>query len=244
MATGTGDGGLTPARAGPSWRTLIFIVLGNLIPVAGVIFLGWNATQILILYWCENVVIGALTLPRILSAQVVLPTPPPERGTIQIPLNTTLGKGCMGCFFVVHYGIFCLVHGVFAVAMVAGFMGGERGWAGGIGSVWPETFGDGDFRLALLILVFVQLVIFVREWWLSGLWKRSDPGTEMFRPYGRIIVMHLTVLFGAGALTAIGAPASAVLTLCLVKTVIEIAAEFPRKTKSGETADSGHDYEV
>ena len=62
---------IAPMRTLLSGRPLILlgIVIGNLIPVGGVLFLGWDAVQILILYWVENLVIGALTLPRILAAR-------------------------------------------------------------------------------------------------------------------------------------------------------------------------------
>ncbi|RZJ03392.1 MAG: hypothetical protein EON89_11775 [Brevundimonas sp.] len=231
---------MNPEPTRPSWRTIALIVVGNLIPVVGVLAFGWNATQILILYWCENVVIGLMTLPRILTAQVVVRYP--DRPG-QIQLDNAIGKAFLGGFFVVHYGIFCLVHGVFAVLLVSGAMGGT---ADSLTGVWSQTFGESGFRWALLGIVLVHAVIFVREWVIGAGYRRSDPGTEMFRPYGRIIVMHLTVLLGAWGLAAVGAPAAAVLTLCLVKTVIEIGAAYPRKAKAGEASsdDDRHDYEV
>ena len=49
--------------------TLFFalLVLLNLIPVAGVAFLGWDAGYILLLYWAENLVMGGIALIRILK---------------------------------------------------------------------------------------------------------------------------------------------------------------------------------
>lgn len=231
---------MNPEPSRPSWRTIALIIIGNLIPVVGVLAFGWNATQILILYWCENVVIGAMTLPRILTAQKLVKYP--DRPG-QIRLDNAVGKGLLGCFFIVHYGIFCLVHGVFAVLLVSGAM---NGMMENVGAVWPQTLGDSGFRWALLGVVLIHAVMFARDWLIGTGYRRSDPGTEMMRPYNRIIVMHLTVLFGAWALAAVGAPAAAVLTLCLVKTVIEIGAEFPKKKKPGDkpSDDEPYQYEV
>ncbi|MBJ7485431.1 DUF6498-containing protein [Brevundimonas sp.] len=207
----------TPGRARLSWRSAAFVVLGNLIPILGVVFLGWNAVQILLLYWCETVIIGVFTLPRILSAQAVLPTTPSEPGSggYQIPLDTLKGRSLLAIFFVVHYGIFCLAHAFFATGMLTGF---DPGWR----DLWRETLTNRDVLIAVAGIAAIQIVLQVKDWWLSGLWRRSDPGTEMMRPYGRVLVMHMTVILGFWMVGGMGAPVGAVFTLCLVKAVAEI----------------------
>ena len=37
----------------------------DLLPVFGVIAWGWNAVPLVMLYWMENIVAGAMTIPRI-----------------------------------------------------------------------------------------------------------------------------------------------------------------------------------
>ena len=68
----------------------------------------------------------------------------------------------------------------------------------------------------------LQVVILIREWWSTGLWRRSSPMMEMFRPYGRIVVLHVTVLAAAWCLSETSAPAAAVLLLCIMKAVVEL----------------------
>ena len=46
----------------------------------------------------------------------------------------------------------------------------------------------------------------------------------MFRPYGRVFVLHITVLLGAFGLHAIGAPTWTILLLCVGKMVLELGA--------------------
>ncbi|WP_262422837.1 DUF6498-containing protein [Brevundimonas denitrificans] len=75
----------------------------------------------------------------------------------------------------------------------------------------------------MLGVMGLQVVILIREWWSSGLWRRSTPGMEMFRPYGRIVVLHVTVLAAAWWLSGTAAPMGAVLILCLMKAVVELA---------------------
>lgn len=191
--------------SGPSW-TFGLIVLLNLIPVGGVLWLGWSAGQILMLYWVENIIVGALSLCRILTAQGRLSV----NGDVKQdrPLPT-------GCFFIVHYGLFTLVHGVFALVL-AGRMLGDAGL------LWREVFADPTFHWAVLAAAALQMGSMIRDWWLSGLWRRSSPFMEMFRPYGRVAVLHVTVLGGAWALDAMQAPVGAVLLLCLAKAALEL----------------------
>lgn len=173
-------------------------VIGNLIPAAGVAFLGWNASQILILYWIENVVLGLLTIPRIVAA---------GRGRPE-------GIG-LALFFVVHYGLFCLGHLIFLVILIAGLV------SGGEDLVADADDGRG-FLLAILAVAVLHLVSQVREWWIPKRWREAAPGSEMFKPYGRIFVLHLTVLLGAWLILGTGAPAATILLLCLLKLALEL----------------------
>jgi len=44
----------------------------------------------------------------------------------------------------------------------------------------------------------------------------------MFAPYGRLLILHLTILFGAFVSLAIGSPVGAIVVLVLVKTAIDL----------------------
>ena len=188
------------------WARLGLILLLNLIPVGGVLWLGWDAGQILMLYWIENVIIGVTSLIRILTAR--------ERPAT-VPGSMSTGRVGVGCFFVVHYGVFTLVHGVFTMVLAARLLGGS-------GDLWTRVFANPVFHGAVLAAAVLQVVILIREWWSSGLWRRSSPMVEMFRPYGRIVVLHVTVLAAAWWLSETSAPAAAVLILCLMKAVVEL----------------------
>lgn len=189
--------------SGPGWA-LALILGGNLIPVFGVAFLGWDAAQILLLYWAENVVVGILTLPRILAA---------EGGR----KDQDGSPAATGCFFSVHYGVFCIGHLVFALGMANDFARVD-----GQGGVWSRTFGDGGFWLAILAIALLHLIGQVRDWWMKRAWREASPMMEMFRPYGRIVVLHITVLLGAWLMLALKAPAWTVLLLCLGKALLEV----------------------
>ena len=195
--------------SGARW-TFTAVLIGNLIPVAGVLFLGWDAAQILILYWIENVILGLLTLPRILAARR------PQSNASGDRLGNSIGAAA---FFTVHYGVFCIGHLTFALALAGDFIAAE----GGDGRVWDRTFGDPALPWAVMAMAALHLATQVRGWWMTGAWRDASPTLEMFKPYGRIFVLHLTVLIGAFLMLAFKAPAWVVLVLCLGKAMLELA---------------------
>ncbi len=44
----------------------------------------------------------------------------------------------------------------------------------------------------------------------------------MFEPYGRLVILHLTILLGAFAIMVIGAPVAAVAVLVALKTAMDL----------------------
>ena len=189
-------------------RTAAAIVIGNLIPVTGVLFLGWSAGAILILYWIENLIIGLFTLPRILMAE----GRNPEVGNMDGPPS----RSGTAVFFVFHYGIFWIVHGVFAAILAASFPRAASD------SAWTAA----SFGLAVLAMIFTHGALFWRRWLKTDARRTAHPIGEMFRPYGRLVVLHLTVLLGAFGLSQLGAPTWTVTLLCLGKMVLELGAEL------------------
>ena len=53
-------------------------------------------------------------------------------------------------------------------------------------------------------------------------WETANAKMEMFLPYPRVMVLHITVLLGAAGLNAIGAPTWTMLLLCIGKMAIEL----------------------
>src|SRR5213594_3799766 len=84
------------------------LVIANAVPLAGVLFFGWQVFPLLLLYWLENVIVGGFNVLRMLVAD----PDDPVRWAAKIFLIP---------FFCVHFGMFCFVHGVF----VFGFFGGK-----------------------------------------------------------------------------------------------------------------------
>ena len=89
---------------------LALSVAVNVLTLVGVLALGWPAGNVFLLFWCENVVLGLVTLVRVATAAD--------------PGSTRLGSSL---FFCVHYGIFCAVHLVFTW-LLASALGVDLSW--------------------------------------------------------------------------------------------------------------------
>lgn len=195
----------------------LWTIASNAIPVVGVLFFGWQALPLMVFYWLENVVIGAINVLKILVVSV---------GTAQ---SAVLGWAIglfMAAFFVVHYGMFCFVHGIFVFGVFAFtdlVHNGQEpsGDAFDLGTR-VGAFLHGEFLLGAVMLVLIRLGEFVVLWLGSGAWRTSSPQMQLHEPYGRIIVLHVTLLIGTVPVIALGQPFFAVLVLALLKTGLEL----------------------
>ena len=88
--------------------SVIAIILTNLVPIYGVLFMGWQVFPILLLFWIENLIIGVSNVFKMILAS------PGNFGQ-------WFAKIVMIPFFCVHYGMFTLVHGIFILVFFGGF---------------------------------------------------------------------------------------------------------------------------
>ncbi|MDJ0920978.1 MAG: DUF6498-containing protein [Henriciella sp.] len=185
------------------------ILVVDLFPIFAVIGLGWGAVPLVFLYWLENLVIGVMALARMLATSM--------KGG---PLGA-LGMVFIGPFFVVHYGMFCFVHGV----LLAGFA--EMSADGSGMPDFPTPLGLIEAALSsgpylptfLLIIIILQIFLFVRDFLMRGQYLDTDMNKEMAAPYGRVVVLHFALFAGAFALIAFGEPMLGVLFLIVLRAV-------------------------
>jgi hypothetical protein len=196
---------------------LAVLVAANLVPLAGVAALGWRVYDVMLIYWLENGVVGAFTLLRMATAG-----------------RAPLAVLAVGPFFTVHYGMFWLVHGVFVVSLFgpAGPFG-EPVPAAGPGPVLPFALPIvGEIPLvpgagwAIAALVLSHGVSFVQNWLLGGERDGVGPGALMPRPYGRVVVLHLTLIAGGFFVMALGAPLLALVLMVALKIGVDAAAHL------------------
>jgi hypothetical protein len=203
-------------RVSSSVGAVVALVVANLIPLAGVLFLGWNVWTILLLYWLENGVVGIYNVAKMLRAEA------PETGDARVLVNgrpaSSMSRASLVPFFVMHYGIFWVVHGVFVVLMpVFGMAAGDGAAPGILEGVSPLTV-----LFALVALAISHGVSFWFNYIGRGEYRRATPSGQMFAPYGRLVVLHITIIAGAVAIAVTGAPETAVVILVVLKIVLDL----------------------
>jgi hypothetical protein len=201
----------SPSSPVPDRLALVSLIAANVLPILVAILFGWDISDVVLFYWLENIIIGLWVIPRILFAQAE------DTGTVGV----NQAKFFLVPFFCFHYFFFCFVHGVFITVFTSGFSGGPpmhspgellRASLGGL-----STAG----MLALAGLVISHGISFFRNYIGHGEYRQAHPMGEMFRPYPRVVILHVCIIFGGFAVMMLGSPMALVVLLMIGKTILD-----------------------
>jgi len=205
-------------RAGAPKNSVMLLVLANVIALAGVLVWDWGLQNLFVLYWAESAVIGIYHVIRIMLGFRVA-------GLLLAP------------FFVVHYGMFMMVHAIFIVAFFfdGGGMGGNtvnevNQFLEQLTVVWPAIF-------ALFVshgYSFIFNGVYLGEYKEAVNQKTKEVFTD---PYRRIMVMHFTIIFGGFLVLLLGSPTFAAALLIVLKTIVDARAHIKLHTKNFGSKD-------
>jgi hypothetical protein len=170
----------------------LMLVGANLLPVWAVVEGRLGMGDVLLVYWFENVVIWFATTMRILTARRPSRRPflrgpagrPGDFGRLEETLSAktwVTGDPALALFFALHFGIFTVVHGIFA-AVLAG-MSGLRG------SLL-------DWVAAAAAILLSHMLSLGLHWLGRGERRAVSPGWAMAAPYPRMLALHVTVVVG------------------------------------------------
>lgn len=182
---------------------VLLIVAANSVPAAGVIFLNWNPYMILLIYWGESLIIGILNLLKMMIS-----------GTVQnrrfSPEGFARAAG-LSVFFTFHYGMFMFVHCIFLLLFMS--MAEVTGSPGSSFTIDPFSIAESFIPERLTLFDFVNSEIsaisallishissFYTYFIKTGEYNSTEASDYMMRPYKRIIIMQVTIIFGAFAL--------------------------------------------
>jgi uncharacterized protein DUF6498 len=198
------------------------LILANAAPLIGVLTHDWTVFAVVLLYWCENVIVGVFNVLRMLCAR---------------PQDTVAwaGKAFLIPFFCVHYGMFTYVHGIF----VLGLFGGA--FAKGGFNLSPLTLlaavRQAGVGWGIAALVASHGFSFFHNYLMGGEYRRVGLSQLMGQPYGRVVVLHFAILGGGFIVMALGSAVGALMLLIVVKTTIDLAAHLRERRKLGAAPD-------
>jgi hypothetical protein len=187
------------------------LVAANLVPLAGVLFWGWDVFALLLLFWMENVVVGLFFALRMLFVDL-------EESALW------LAKLFMVPFFCVHYGMFTAVHGVFVFML----FGQGKYRAEGLNALAPaaRAAADNPQWLPLAVLVASHLFSFAWNYLYRGEFRGAQLSRLMAQPYGRVVVLHVAIILGGIAAMMLGSPLWALLVLLGLKVALDFKAHL------------------
>ncbi|MFA6048453.1 MAG: DUF6498-containing protein [Candidatus Micrarchaeia archaeon] len=195
----------------------LVLVAANLVPLFGALFWGWGVADLLFAYWAESAVIGFYNAAKILF-------------TAQKIGAAATGVG-LTAFFCVHYGGFMLGHAAFLVA----FFGFPRPDLGLL-AFWAALFASHGFSFFYNFLGQKEYEIAAGT--RGGESAETAPAGGMrilselmMRPYARIVLMHVTIIFGGLLFSVFGAPQVVLALLVVLKTAVDLAAHVAERNK-------------
>jgi len=195
-----------------------FIILSNLIPVYGVWFLDWSAVDVFIVYALETLLIGAITLLKMLIV------------TLYKGKDTWYNKGTSSTvsgfffmfFFLIHFGLFAAVQTAICLASAIINPPGS-GMLYFFFHFYEYIKGDvaimlAGFGVSYLAWNFIPFL-------LRQEYKTAPMMLLMFQPYGRIFIQQFTVILGSMFLS-FGLGKGFILVFAIAKIFFEVMVNF------------------
>ena len=160
-------------------KSLYTLAFTNLFIIFFALWQNWSIFDVMLIYWFQSVIIGFFNIFRILGLENYSVEGFKENG--KTPLANKATKTRVAIFFAFHYGIFHFVYLFFLL-----------------------SFHDNDPNTVLAsqgLFIFIGIVMFFINHLISFRHNREELksglniGTVMFRPYLRIVPMHLIIVF-------------------------------------------------
>ena len=194
------------ALARPS---VLALIIANLFPIVGVTLLGWDTFLVLALFWVENVVIGLFTILKLVIASG----------------DNAIWYARVGAAFsfLFQYGLFTLVHGVFVFLVFGTIM---RPSASVELLSLRDLFFSYELLWGALALLISHAVSFFYNYVGAGEYRLSSLKDVTQEPYGRMVLLHVTIIFGGMLITALGSPVAGLLLLIVLKMAMDIRAHL------------------
>lgn len=178
------------------------LIAANLVPLAGVLFFGWDLASVIVLFWAESAVIGFYTV-------------------LKMTIVGKLAAIFAAPFFVGHFGGFMAGHFLLIYSLFvrgANAAGPEPGVRQALLGVFNPLW------LPLAVLFISHGVSFSYNFVGRREYEAATMKGLMIAPYNRIVVMQLALIFGGWIILLLRSPAPALAVLILLKTALDFTA--------------------
>lgn len=212
--TPSADNDGAPAPLSLTSPSALMLILANLVPVYGAAWLGWELSDVMVLYWAESAVVGFYNVLKMIVIGRWF-------AILSVP------------FFIGHFGAFMAVHFLFLYSLFV--KGPDDMTPAGLTEVAQLFLGLWPGLAALFIshgFSFLRNFISRKEYIGRGI------KTQMAEPYGRIIFMHLVLIFGGGIALILGEPTPVLLIVIALKIGFDVKAHLRQHYASGRPIET------
>ena len=185
--------------------SIAVLIAANLLPLVGVLLWDWDVFLLLLLFWCENVIIGVFGIARLIVA-----------GESE---NAVEGL-FLPAFFLVHYGGFMFGHFMLLFAMYASHAAGA-GQSAEPADYYSMVIENLNW-LAVVALFVSHGWSFVENYMGNREHENLRAGTAMALPYRRMMITHVALLVGGFFLMEQGQPLAGLVLLVILKIVLDV----------------------
>jgi hypothetical protein len=206
------------------WLQVLFALLVNAVPVYGVLVERWSVTTILVLYWIENLLTAIATCLRIaIHRSWTQKSGHYHGGQLGVvvggksgqPIRTFLGEYATAAL------IFTLAHGVFVIVLPLILASNHPD-----DPRWQISFPQLRIGVAA-VASFLGLGL------LADLPSLPTWSFARLRAYaqarlGRVLILHLTIIFGMFAVMMTDSPFGLLLVLVGLKTLADVGGALAR----------------
>jgi hypothetical protein len=123
--------------------------------------------------------------------------------------------------------MFTYIHGVLLVAL----LGPKSAQPFDLLTTVPPAISANHLGWAVTTLILSHGLSFYWNYIQNGEYQRASLNALMGQPYGRVIVLHMTVLFGGWIVMTLGSPLVALALLVVLKTAADLRAHKAERKK-------------
>lgn len=193
--------------------SIAVLIAANLLPLVGVLFWDWDVFFLLLLFWCENVIIGVFGIARLIVASD----------------TENAGEGLfLPAFFLIHYGGFMFGHFMLLFAMYSSHAAGA-GQSAEPADYYSMVIENLNW-IAVVALFISHGWSFVENYMGKREYENLRPGAAMALPYRRVMITHVALLAGGFFLVERGQPLVGLVLLVLLKIILDVT--FHRREHS------------
>lgn len=205
-------------------RTLLPLIAGNLVPLAGVLFFRWDLFTTMVVFWLDSVVVGFYT-----SIKILLARRPDERSGKRETIGQRIGTAFFFGFF---YGLFTLAYGLIVIFVFGAYARRKAGLPMPYADQWVDVLPVNLLLAAALAILISRGLDFYFDFIRTRAYESATSADVAVGPIARLIFLHIVLAVLGSAVMEFRAPVLALVLLVIAKMIGDLLGGFFRRGSS------------